>query len=354
MSIIKKQNNGHYQAQVYDRFGKRQRQTFTKKYEAEAYVHKIENEKNDDKLTRSKLINTRVTIQKAVEDYWLGKNNLAPKSIQKYQAIIKQIKMFCTAQGIEYIDQFERVHADSYRKLLIESGASAKTVNVYLMTLKAIFSEQINRDTIVRDPTSHLKGLPKTQKTLLQREEEYYTETELKAFFSQKMHPAYRLAFLGFYLTGMRFEELANLKWQFVDLKEKMIKIRSNGDFRTKTPTSERDIPISDLLFKELTQIQSKNNDDYVFHSRQGAKLRERRTLEICKKVADAAGITKTANIHKFRHTFSSLLSQYGVAYEVRELLLGHKPSGSLTGHYSKLNARNYHEVVSLIDKNIK
>ncbi len=35
-------------------------------------------------------------------------------------------------------------------------------------------------------------------------------------------------------------------------------------------------------------------------------------------------------------------------------ILLGHKPSGSLTGHYTKLNPSNYHGIVTLLDKNIK
>lgn len=354
MSTIKKLRNGHYQTQVYDRYGKRLRQTFSRRYEAEAYIRKIEGEKNDIKLARTKVISNRVSMQQAIDNFWQGKNNLAGKTIQKYEAIIKQINEFCSANKIDYIDQFERRHGDLYRSLLIKSGASAKTVNAYLMCLKNIFAEQINRDTIIRDPTSHLKGIPRPPKTLLQREEEYYSESEVQAFFKQSMHPAYRMAFLGLYLTGMRFEELASLTWEYVDLNSRLLKIRSRENFKTKTPTSERDIPLSDLLFQELNHIQHKNKEDCVFHSRQGTKLRERRTLEICKKVAAEAGISKTANLHKFRHTFSSLLSQYGVAYEVREYLLGHKPTGSLTGHYTKLNSNNYHGVVSLLDKNIK
>lgn len=353
MSTIKKLKTDHYRAQVYDRYGRRHRETFLKRFQAEAFVRKIENEKNDEKLVRTKIMHSRVSVALAVENFWQGKNNLAPKSIQKYEAIIKQINEFFSSQRIEYIDQFERTHADLYKGLLIKSGASAKTVNAYLMCLKTIFTEQMNRDMITRDPTSHLKCLPKAPRTLLQQQDEYYTETEVKAFFSQKIYPTYRLAFLGLYLTGMRFEEMANLKWKNVDLDERIIEVRSQDGFRTKTSSSERDIPISDLLIQELMKLQPQSKDEFVFKSRQGAKLRERRTLEICKSIAAEAGISKTAHLHKFRHTFSSLLSQYGVAYEVREHLLGHKPSGSLTGHYTKLNSKNFHGIVSLLEKNI-
>jgi integrase len=144
---------------------------------------------------------------------------------------------------------------------------------------------------------------------------------------------------------------MATLKWQQVNFKEKMIMIRTRDDFVAKTISSERDIPISDYLYKVLIHIPENKRNEYVFPSTKGDKLSERTLLTVCKKIAEACEIDKSATLHKFRHTWSSLLSQLGIAYEVREFLLGHKPHGSLTGHYTKLDAKKYHAVVSLLDK---
>ena len=117
------------------------------------------------------------------------------------------------------------------------------------------FYEQVNRDSITRNPTSHLKCLPKPVKSLLQREEEYYTEAEVSEFFKQEMHPRYRLAFTGLFLTGMRYEELATLTWEFVDLDKKNDAGSVRGRILKPRRCSERDIPISDRLFVELQKI---------------------------------------------------------------------------------------------------
>ena len=126
---------------------------------------------------------------------------------------------------------------------------------------------------------------------------------------------------------------------------------RSTDTFTTKTASGERDIPISDKLNKMLLHAKDNSSSEYVFPSKLGKKLSERTLLTVCKRVAKNAKISKTATLHKFRHTFSSLLSQLGIAYEVREYLLGHKPLGSLTAHYTKFDPAKLHAVVSLLDK---
>ncbi|MHB1688084.1 MAG: tyrosine-type recombinase/integrase [Ignavibacteriaceae bacterium] len=351
MSTIKKLSNGNYRVQVYDQFGKRHRHTFNKKFESDAYLRKIESEKNDDRLVRAKLVKSRVLFDKAFADFWSTKIGLSQRTVQKYKAELEQINNFRISQNLEYVDQFERLHADTFKSMLVKSGAAPKTINSYLMRLKSIFREEVNRDSIIRDPTSHIVSVPRTRKTMLQREDEYYTGDEVKVIFSQQIDPAYRTALIGLYLTGMRFEELANLTWEGLDFVNRMIMVRSIGEFTTKTPTSERDIPMSDMLYSILEGSAGNSNSGYVFPSKSGSKLSERTLLTVCKRTANRAGIKKTATLHKFRHTFTSLLSQMGVAYEVREYLLGHKPTGSLTGHYTKLNPKKYHSIVGLLDK---
>ena len=350
MSNIRKLANGNYQTQVYDSHGKRHRRTFEKKMQAEVYIRKIESAKTNERLVNARIIKQRIPMEKAYKDFWSTKSNLAPKTIQKYEAILRQIQAFCETQKVEYIDQFERQHADHFKDILLNSGAAPKTVNAYLLCLRSIFNEQLNRDSITRNPTSHLKCLPKPVKNLLQRDDEYYTEDEVSKFFKQEIHPRYRLALMGLLLTGMRYAELANLTWEFVDLNQKMIQVRSRKGFQTKTLSSERDIPVSDRLYEELRKIEPGEKEKYVFPSIQGKKMKERRLLQVCKDIAVKSGISKNATLHKWRHTNSSLLSQMGISLEVRQYLLGHKPS-NMTGHYTKLDPTKLHAAVSLLDK---
>ena len=351
MSIITKLPNGKYRIQVYDEFGKRHRPSFDKKSEAESYIRKIEARKHELSQIHHNLIRVRVSIDQAIQDFWLDKLSIRTKSRVKYEYELKQIKTFCQTNSIAYVDEFTRQHADEFRQLLINTGAAPKTINSYLSRLRAVFTEQVNRDVIVRNPASHLKNLSLQRKSLLERENDYYTEPEVIAFFGQDMDTVYREALLGLFLTGLRFEELANLTWDRIDFDNRMLMIRTTETFITKTSAAERNIPISNMLYLQLKDKFHTRQSEFVFPSKQNKKLSERTLLTVCKRYAVAAGINKDATLHKFRHTFSSLLSQYGIAYEVREYLLGHKPKGSLTAHYTKLDPNKFHYVVNILDK---
>jgi integrase len=191
------------------------------------------------------------------------------------------------------------------------------------------------------------------KKTLLEREEDYYFSDEIVAFFSQQMDPKYKIAFAGLFLTGMRIDEFINLTWKRVDEENKLLQIRSVPGFVTKNASSERDIPMSDVLFNIVNSQKDKASSDYIFTNPANRKLSERSLLSVCKKIAKEAGITKTATLHKWRHSFNSHLAQLGVDYSIRQYLMGHKPQ-SMTDHYTKVDPKKLHEFVTRLDIFIK
>jgi site-specific recombinase XerD len=70
--------------------------------------------------------------------------------------------------------------------------------------------------------------------------------------------------------------------------------------------------------------FRNKQSETYPFCSPTGKQLKERRTLEVCKKVTEDAGITSRAFLHKLRHTYATLLIQRGTPIESIKELLGH------------------------------
>ncbi|MGD8780332.1 MAG: tyrosine-type recombinase/integrase [Ignavibacteria bacterium] len=158
-------------------------------------------------------------------------------------------------------------------------------------------------------------------------------------------------AFIGLFLTGCRIEEFSSLKWKdSIDIRNKLIMIRTYDEFETKTYSSERDIPMSNLLHKLLISKQARSNSEYVFSNAKGKSLTERSMLRRCKEIAKEAGITKNATLHKWRHTYSTFLKKNDVDYTDRQYLLGHKPD-SVTDHYTKVDPLNLHSKISQLDK---
>ena len=107
------------------------------------------------------------------------------------------------------------------------------------------------------------------------------------------MKSEYFNAFKAYLLTEMRFEELANLKVNNIDLNEKTISVCNKEGFTAKTENAVRIIPMSDDLYNIVSALlKSSGPNEYVFRSPKGEKLRERSLLEVCKRVAKKAGIT--------------------------------------------------------------
>lgn len=340
---VYRNKNGTWSVNIYDLQGKRKVKRFPRKVDADAYDLLIKNQKREAKLISANLIKANVSIEKTTSDLLSSKPDIREKTRYKYEATIMQFRLFCAGRKIENINDFTPDNATEFFKALQTNNPRPKTVNAYLALIRSLFKSEIMKGHIVKNPFDHIRNLRVEKKI-----PDYYTKAELKSFFAQDMKVEYRNAFTCFMHTGMRFEELANLTWADIDLKEKLIKVRSKGDFRTKTFNSERNIPMNKTLQALLTEL-SKNPSDYVFPGINGKKLDEKHLLRVCKIIGKAAKIAGRIYIHKFRHTFASHLVQNGVRIEEIQKLLGHS-SINETMIYACLKPEGLHEQVSVLD----
>ncbi|MDZ7762853.1 MAG: phage integrase N-terminal SAM-like domain-containing protein [Melioribacteraceae bacterium] len=213
MAKIKKLDNSNYLVDVYDKAGKRIRKVFHKEVEAKRYGNMIEKDKYDHKLYKAGIQEEKISMRKAIDEFMEEKAHLQPKTIDKYKNQLHQLESFAYSEKISYVNEFTKTHADEFKRQLLAADPSPKTANDYLTTAKSFFREQALRDRILKSPFEHIKKVKVKNKTLIEREDDFYNEKEIKSFFSQEINPIYRKAFLGLYFTGCRFEELANLKW---------------------------------------------------------------------------------------------------------------------------------------------
>ncbi|WKZ70008.1 MAG: tyrosine-type recombinase/integrase [Melioribacteraceae bacterium] len=347
---IRKTINEKYLVDIYDKYSQRKRVRFTKLSDAKAYVNMIEQEKHDQKMVGFGLQRVRVSIADAIEEFMNLKKTLRLATVKKYKNIFYQFDLFTTNHNVIYVDQFTREHANRFNEALHSANSAPKTINHYLLAVKSLFEYQVNMDRLLKNPFDHIKLAREKTKSMVDRANDYYTEEEISNFFNQEMLQVYRDAFIGLLLTGCRFGELANLKWSDgVDFKRKILMIRSNEEFQTKTASSERDIPITNFLYSLLLEKKEENISEFIFPSITGMKLSERTLLSQCKLIASKAKIVKTATLHKWRHTFASHIERLGLSYEERQHLMGHSPT-SMTSHYTKVNPLNLHKKLSELD----
>jgi site-specific recombinase XerD len=348
MAVFKNKNET-WSVKMYTTNGKRVEKRFKKKADAESFETQNKNQKREQKLVHASLKKASVSVENSCADYLLAKPELRDKSKVKYENIILQFKEFCKGRKINLISDFTPDYATEFYNVIQANDPKPKTVNAYLSLIRSLFKSELIKGHIGKNPFDHVNNLRVSKKV-----PDYYTQAELDAFFKQEMESEYRNAFTGFLNTGMRFEELANLTWDDVDLEKKLIKVQSKGEFRTKTFNSERSIPMTKPLYKLLKKLSVKKaNAVYPFPTPDGGKLEERRLLRVCKAIGKAAKITSRVYIHKFRHTFASHLVQRGVAIEAIQKLLGHS-SIIETMVYACLKPEGLHEEVSVLDDLMK
>ncbi len=187
MSTIKKTKKGGYQADVRNKDGKRLRMTFSKKSEADAFCSKIENEKHQLKLIGAGLAKKRINIQSAIETAIEEKSSLAPKTYSKYKNVYQILGNFAEGKKIITLNDFSIDNADEYKRVLTSSSASPKTINFYLNAAKSLFRDYVLRNELSLNPFDHIRLERIQKKTLLQRDDDYYSTEEIEAFFNQPM-----------------------------------------------------------------------------------------------------------------------------------------------------------------------
>lgn len=126
-------------------------------------------------------------------------------------------------------------------------------------------------------------------------------------------------------LTGIRYSEIAKLKWKDVHTTAQGYFIR----FRQQKTQKQEMMPISEHAYRLMEN--QRNDDDMIFEGLK--KWDVDRLLPIW--VSDS-GITKHITFHCFRHTYATLQISAGTDLFTVSKMLGHK-SIKTTQIYAKL-----------------
>lgn len=326
--------DGRYQTEMHEHDGVKRRRTHPTRKAAEVHIARMLTGRYETKMNGGRKSPVRYRMLEAIENFEASKVRLnrRPSTIKRYKPIFEQLRLFVTLHGIEYVDQFTPDHGTLLFNALTEprmdprgntdvvSVAAPRTINQFLQTVNGLFIDERRKGHITENPLAHVQKLP-----LPKSRPEYYTREEITAFFAVDMNVAYRRAFMGLLLTGVRFAELANLRFEDVDLIAGHLHVQPYDGFQTKTHNAERKIPMGNDLRRLIDEIVADPlSEMYVFTSPHGRQLRQQPLLEACKRTGKRAGLGCRMYLHKFRHTFATYLVRDGVPLEDIKELLGH------------------------------
>ena len=146
--------------------------------------------------------------------------------------------------------------------------------------------------------------------------------------------------------TGMRRSEIAQLRWEYINLETRQINLpkTKNGD-----PLS---LPLSEFLTNIflVRQAFAETGNPWVFPS-VGKTGHLVETKSFVRRVVQLSGVSFT--LHDLRRTFITIAESLDIpAYALRKLL-NHRSGGDVTGGYIVIDAERLRQPVDRIEKKI-
>ena len=212
---------------------------------------------------------------------------------------------------------------------------SAASMNLAISSMKFFYKEVIQRD-ILRE-----QRRPRQDKRLPVVLSKY----EIKKIITCERNLKHRLLLMMVYASGLRVGEVVRLKRQDIDIRRKLINIRSAKGRK------DRYTLISDMVISALKDYYSKYEiTDWLFTGADPEKhLVIRSVQQVFKQAIKKAKIEKPASIHSLRHSFATHLLESGTDLRYIQELLGHS-SVRTTERYAHVAKRRTLAITSPLD----
>ena len=129
------------------------------------------------------------------------------------------------------------------------------------------------------------------------------------------------------YATGCRASEVGGLRLRDVQLAERYCKCHGKGSKQRMAPLGDAAVDaVADYLKQLRPQLAAKRpeEDDWLFLTRSGKRMRREAIWELVKKYALIAQLTKDISPHTLRHSFATHLLAGGADLRQVQEMLGH------------------------------
>lgn len=369
MAYYRKLDSGKWQVQVYmgkdPETGKSQRkyESFSTKREAKKWARRMEMQAEQGVVVQTDMT-VKEMLLKWFEEYAVVQTE---KTTHDRYKIILETHLI-PALGHIKLDELKPEHIRSYlqkkrkggRKDGKEGGLSEVTLLKHYKKLKQALSYMVKNKYILTNPADLVEA-PKVDrrrknKIIALTKEEIDKLLKVAKENDPLLHD---FIFLAVH-TGMRRNELLGLEWENVDLENKKIRVRKtlvwengNGSVLkngTKTPSSNRNIDITDEIVKVLQKRKKKQEE---FKDFLGENYHDEYNLVFCKddgekyfpgtynrryaKLRDKVGLDKEKTIQKLRHTHATILLQLNEHPKIVQERLGHASITQTMDTYSHL-----------------
>lgn len=298
-------------------------------------------------------------------EYWFEhsvKYNCEESTIYGYKNIIQ--KHAIPYLGALELQKLSSIHLQKYYKhLLDEKGLSPNTVWKHHANIRKALDYALKNQFVSRNVADAVE-LPK-KKTYVGSA---YNQAQLRDMLAKVTGTPIELpVHLAAYL-GLRREEIVGLRWDNIDLENRIIHIvqvrlsvgKTSVVKEPKTGKSRRSLAIPDVLHTMLVKHKKRQGDlqamlgseyvdsGYVYVHDNGTPYRVNSITEQFGRFLEKHQLQKI-RLHDLRHTFASLLNEAGVSLKSISEALGHSDIGITSKVYTHLFDKTHKGAIDAI-----
>tara|TARA_B100001287_G_C22615446_1_gene497312 strand:+ start:284 stop:1174 length:891 start_codon:yes stop_codon:yes gene_type:complete len=259
-------------------------------------------------------------------DYLKFEKKYSQKTIIAYKNDLKSFQLF-NHNKFEQKD-IKRVNYSQIRTWVVKLVAdkiSNGTINRKISSLNSYYKFLLKTGDIKINPLNEHKAL-KTKSTI----QLPFSETEITNVLNpsnfDKSFEGYRdfLILELLYTTGMRRQELIDLKIQNIDYSNKRIKVLGKRNKERYIPLISSTIESIDTYLKYRDELKNLKGNDKLFLTSKGKKIYDNLVYRITKKYFSGFSSKSKKSPHILRHSFATHLLNNGADLNSVKDLLGH------------------------------
>ncbi len=206
-----------------------------------------------------------------------------------------------------------------------------------LINIKAFLNWAVNQEIIPDNPAQKIPRVKPPEKL-----PKYFSREEFEKLLIVIDNELIKDIVILAVNTGMRQREIINLRFDMVDMVNKLITL-NNSEYVTKSK-KVRSIPLNEKSYS-IIKKRLKNRTNNLVFNKNNKLVNQDYVVHKFKKYVLISDINPKLNFHSLRHTFASWLVQSGVSIYIVSKLLGHADIKT-TEIYSHLSLSNFEDAV--------
>lgn len=280
---------------------------------------------------------------------WLAskKNRMKHKSFVRYSQLMESFLKWIGPRGSFGLNHLSSVELARFRDYLVTEKSSG-TVNTGLAVIQTALQDAFNDHLVDTNEATRVQKLEQHKK----QQRRPFTRKELLQILPACDQEWKGMLLAGLYIGGSRLGDIADLKWEYIDLETREIL------FDTEKTDRPKPLPIAGPLYRYWKEIAGENPRGPLFPRAYSLRRRDIPTSALSNQfnnILQKAGLVEKRDhkkkgkgrsakrasaglgFHCLRYTTTSLLKSSGVSDALAREIVGHE-SAAVSRLYTKFD----------------